>query len=242
MVDAVEGHARCSAVRKGMNRCAGACCAPDCAVPPGRICELLRIGGESMTTSLSTWAAWSGRLSENKMGGGGATKVAGGGKNASLSEAGDLPAFEEAVEGSDEISLSVLAKKSVSAADSEGEGRSPPNRCSAGGRVCALTRGGSCATWVTLAEDDVLPSRSKSEGLTVRVLAVLVAEVTLEGGRGGRGLHSAVQSSANDVGRDELELSAMDVGREERGGVGGMVLNDKEERLLVPSRMRCKRV
>lgn len=81
--------------------------------------------------------------------------------------------------------------------------------------------------------DEELDRRSKSEGRTVRALAVLAADSPLEGGRGGNGRHPS-GSEINEMGRDDD--SAMDVGRDEAGGVGGMVWN--EERFVVLSLIR----
>ena len=79
----------------------------------------------------------------------------------------------------------------------------------------------------------MFPRRSKSEGRTVRTLAVLSADSTLVGGRIGSGRHPS-GSEIKEIGRDED--SAMDVGRDEAGGVGGIVFEDR--RLFMCPRMR----
>lgn len=86
--------------------------------------------------------------------------------------------------------------------------------------------------------DDEVVSKSNSEGRTVRALDVLVADSSPDAGLGGRGRQPA-GSEVNEIGRD-LEDSAMDVGRDEAGGVGGKV--GKEDRLLlVLSRRRSSK-
>lgn len=89
----------------------------------------------------------------------------------------------------------------------------------------------------TVLDDGGFASRSNREGRAVRALALLETDSLLDGGLGGRGLQPA-GSDDSDVGRDEV--SAMDVGLEDAGGVGGMVW--KEERLCVLSLNRSSRI
>ena len=70
----------------------------------------------------------------------------------------------------------------------------------------------------------------------MRVLVLLEVDSSLDGGLGGRGLQPA-GSDDSDVGRDDV--SAMDVGLDDAGGVGGRVW--KDERLLVNSLRRSSR-
>ena len=72
----------------------------------------------------------------------------------------------------------------------------------------------------------------------MRVLVVLGVDSPLGLGPAGRGRQPA-GSDDNEVGREDMVVSTMDVGRDEAGGVGGMVWN--ECRLFVLSMMRSSR-
>ncbi len=69
------------------------------------------------------------------------------------------------------------------------------------------------------------------------MLVLLETDSPLDGGLGGKGLQPA-GSDVSDIGRDDD--SAMDVGLEDAGGVGGMT--GKERRLLVLSLSRSSRM
>ena len=186
----------------------------------------LRTGGDFMTVSPPVRprvSDWLGMCRENRMGGGGATK-AGPGRGRSSRREGDFKSDDAGGFGCHSIQD---INPSFLLAGCSWDISGPPTRTEE--RFEGLDG--------TELVGGVLASKSKSEGRTVRVLVVLAADSPLGVGRAGSGRQPA-GSEANDVGRDDD--SAMDVGRDEAGGVGGMAWN--EARLCVRSRMRSSKI
>ena len=215
----------------GCVRCAEPCVVSDAPDTDGGLTGLRECGSECLPTSPSgckgQMCVRRGRMLgwENRTGGGGATKADGrtGRDNSSIE--GNLwdDDFWSRTKAS-ETCLTFFQSDSRRELGSRSNDRSTTPEAAAG-RVPTLRR--------TDVGGEVLARRSKSEGRAVRTLPVLAGDPSLEGGRGGSGRHPS-GSETKEMGRDDD--SAMDVGRDEAGGVGGRVWN--EERLVVLSLIR----